>query len=215
MSAFFGLALLVAASVLAGCTTAQDPILQTFATAFSSDTAADRAQLNPEYRYLRVTIGGRVALLVLGYVDKDPRGPVEVWYSAEREALRLQNGRVVGAVGMTAEWRNVIVPELPAWSALAQTQAPVNWMRSRDVMPGYRYGLRDALALAPLPPPSKTQLRGIDPQHLAWFEERTESLPPARYAVRITSGRETVVYGEQCLSADVCFTWQRWPAGKE
>lgn len=214
VSAFSKLATLLAAGALAGCATGQDPILQTFSAAFSSDTAADRAQLNPEYRYLRVTIGGRVALLVLGYVDEDARGPVEVWYSAEREAFRLQNGRVIGAVGMTAEWRNVTVPELPPWSGLARTQAPVNWVRTRDVMPGYRYGLRDALVLAPLPPPSKTQLRGIDPQQLTWFEERTESLPPARYAVRVADGRETVVYGEQCLAPEVCFTWQRWPADK-
>jgi hypothetical protein len=24
-------------------------------------------------------------------------------------------------------------------------------------------------------------------------------------------GTETVVYGEQCLAADLCFTWQLWP----
>jgi len=32
-------------------------------------------------------------------------------------------------------------------------------------------------------------------------------LPPARYAVDIRGGGETVVYGEQCLAPNLCFTW--------
>ena len=68
----------------------------------------------------------------------------------------------------------------------------------------------------------------IDPKELTWFEERIQSepqtgatilsalsskdriLPPARYAVDFRDGYEFVVYGDQCLSEDFCFTWQRW-----
>lgn len=209
------------AVLLWGCAASTDPILQTLQVAFKRDAGADTAQLNPDFRYLRVTIGGRTVLLVLGYVDRDSGGPIEIWYSAEREVLKLQHGRLVGAVGMFTEWRNVRLPELPAWSALARERAPLRWERTRDVMPGYRYGVREALALGVVPAPEKSALRELDAQQLTWFEERVESstmgekaLPPARYAVRFASSGETTVYGEQCLAPEVCFTWQRWPAEK-
>ena len=207
--------------LLSGCAASTDPILQTVQVVFKRDAAADSAQLDPAFRYLRVTIGGRTALLVLGYVEKDPRGPIEVWYSAEREVLKLQHGRVVGAVGMLTEWRNVRLSDLPAWPVLARARTPVGWARTRDVMPGYRYGVREALLLGIVPAPEKSALRELDPKQLTWFEERVASstseettLPPARYAVQLAGGGETVVYGEQCLAPEVCFTWQRWPAGK-
>ena len=98
-------------------------------------------------------------------------------------------------------------------------------------MPGYRFGLKDALSLRVVPQPGKTALRVLDPQRLTWFEETVEldqyarfsavfgssvatdlALPPARYAVDFRDGRETVVYGEQCLARGLCFTWQRWAA---
>jgi hypothetical protein len=98
-------------------------------------------------------------------------------------------------------------------------------------MPGYRFGVKDALSLRVVSEPKRSELKGLDPQRLTWFEERVESgpvarfsavfggrstvdipLPPARYAVDLQGGLETVVYGEQCLARDLCFTWQRWPA---
>jgi hypothetical protein len=76
-----------------------------------------------------------------------------------------------------------------------------------------------------IPPPSRIVLQRVDPQTLTWFEETaasggfrlpgtaSDALPPARYAVDLSGGQETVVYAEQCLVADFCFTWQRWSAG--
>ncbi len=221
MSYLARILLIVAVAALSACAASTDPVLQTLQAAFQRDAGVDGTKLNPDYRYLRVTVGGRTALLVLGYLDRDARGPIEVWYSAEREVLKLQHGRVVGAIGMTTEWRNVGLPELPAWSALAREPAPMRWVRTRDAMPGYRYGLREALALAVVQAPGKSALRELDPKQLTWFEERVDSpplgdkgLPPARYAVRLAGDGEMVVYGEQCLAPEVCFTWQRWPAGK-
>jgi len=213
---------------LSSCSTAGDSMLQTLQQAVWRKDISASARLNPNYRYLRLTIAGRVVLLALGNEDTDLRGPVEVWYSAEREVVRLQNGRLAGAVGLTAEWRNVLLPELPSWSALARGDQVFHWTRVRDVMPGYRYGLRDALSLRVIPPPRGNELKGMDPQGLTWFEERVDAepvagpspggslasnnvLPPARYAVDIRDGKEAVVYAEQCLAPDLCFTWQRWP----
>ena len=221
-------AVLSLVSVLFGCSSAGNAILQTLPYAYGRNPGVDNARLNPRFSYLRLTVGGHIALLALGYVDSDSHGPIEVWYSAEREVLRLQNGRLVGAVGLTTEWRNVRFPALPSWSAVAHAGRAISWTRTRDVMPGYRFGVKDRLSLRVIAAPRDSALRGLDPERLTWFEERDLSeprgglsgifgdaddapLPPARYAVDFAGGKETVVYGEQCLAADLCFTWQRWP----
>ena len=204
-----------------GCASGGGAIFETAQSLIARDKGVDNAKLDPNFRYLRVTIGGRVVLLALGYLDPHPQGTIEVWYSAEREVVRLQNGRVVGAVGVTTEWRNVVLPDLPEWPKLAGAAEPFRWTRTRDVMPGYRYGQRDALSLRTIPTPDKSALQGLDSTHLTWFEERfaddgslKTALPAARYAVAIAGDQGVVVYGEQCLAPQTCFTWQRWPAGK-
>ena len=223
-------ALLSLVVTLSACSAGSNAILQTLPYAYGRNTSVDSAKLNPNFRYLRVTISGRVVLLALGNVDSHPQGPIEVWYSAEREVLRLQNGRLVGAVGLTTEWREVSVPELPSWSAAARADQALRWTRTRDVMPGYRFGVKDALSLRLVPEPKPGALQGLNPERLTWFEESVEStpvagpwavfgnrsdvdtlLPPARYAVDFQGGGEEVVYGEQCIAPKLCFTWQRWP----
>ena len=215
---------------LAACSTGSTAMLQTLQGALQRQRSTALPKLNPDFRYLRVTTDGRVALLALGNVDSHPLGPIEVWYSAQKEVLRLQNGRIVGLVGLNKEWRNVSLPALPAWSAVAQSKDPLRWERVRDVMPGYRYGVKDSISLRITTPPGSTAIAGRIAEPLTWFEERVEpartagiaipflgsldldlDLPPARYAVLIESGIETVVYGEQCLARDLCIAWQRWP----
>ena len=224
-------AILSLIAALSGCSSGGNAILQTLPYAYGRNPEVDGATLNPDFRYLRLTVRGRVALLALGYVDNHPQGPIEVWYSAEREVLRLQNGRLVGAVGVTTEWLNVAFSDLPSWSEAARANRPVLWTRTRDVMPGYRFGVTDKLSVYAVSAPARSALRGLDPQELTWFEERLQSepgggllavfdkgaeaealLPPARYAVDFRRGGETVVYGDQCIAADLCITWQRWPA---
>ena len=210
-------AALACAGLLAGCAESTSAFLQTFQRGWTGGPSADDVAIQPRYRYLRVTLEGRVALLILGFIDAHPLGPIEVWYSGEREALRLQHGRLIGASGLPTEWREVRLPDMPPWSSLARAGKPFPWVRVRDVMPGYRYGVRDALTLSVVPAPPSSALRGMDPQRLVWFEERAdpgaagiEPLPPARYALE----GETVVYGEQCITPIKCFSWQRWPAGE-
>ncbi|MEI6723732.1 MAG: hypothetical protein WCO67_23460, partial [Betaproteobacteria bacterium] len=214
----FLLSLVVA---LSGCASNMNTAYETLKFVVSKDPNASAVRLDPRLRYLRITIDGRSALFTLGYLDPHPQGTIEVWYSALREVLRMQNGRLVGAAGAATEWRNVALPGLPAWSALAAAEGPSRWVRVRDVMPGYRYGVRDPLVLRVTPPPSRSALQELDPAGLTWFEEGLDPdapggaeanfLPTARYAVQFANGMETVVYGEQCLARDFCFTWQRWP----
>lgn len=201
---------------LAGCQSGPDPTIEMLRAVFFAPQPSG-AGLDPRVSYLRVTGRQRVAFFALGYVDLHPQGAIEVWYSAERETLRLQNGRVVGMSGAATEWRQVRLPVLPSWSELRDRNSTFGWTRVRDVMPGYRFNLRDELQLQPIAVPARSALVGVDPASLYWFEETMASgagvadpLPPARYAVQTVQGEAVVVYGEQCLSVDFCLTWQPW-----
>lgn len=217
--------LAAAVFALAACSTSMNAVVQTMRNAVQGQPGAAGVPVDPNFRYLRVTIDGRVGYFVLGTEDAHPQGRVEVWFSGLKEVVRLQNGRVVGVAGLTTEWRNVVLPALPSWSAIARDGRSVQWVRVRDVMPGYRFGVRDELTLHPSPAPRKSALLRLDPQSLSWFEERLQSdtrallfaslapdkpLPTARYAVDLRDGKEVVVYGEQCLAPELCFTWQKW-----
>jgi hypothetical protein len=184
----------------------------------------DAAPLDPKFAYLRITRGRHVGLLWRGSMESSATAPIEVYYSGTGEVVRLQNGRVVGALGLTTEWRQVGVAA-PPWDVVAAAGKSAPYLRTRDVMPGYRTGVRDHLVLTVIPPPSRTALRVLDPAALTWFEEveheprfrlpgtPSDTLPATRYAVDLKSGKEpVVVYAEQCLAADLCFTWQRWSA---
>jgi hypothetical protein len=177
-------------------------------------------------------MAGRVGFVWLGNTERSAQGPVEVYYSSSGEVLRLHNGRITSAVGFPTEWRKVDWPELPSWSSILKAPQPVSLLRQRDVMPGYRTGVREALTVRAVPAPSTSSVRGMNAQKLTWFEERarpvtsasggslvtissSDALPPAKYAVAIDGEKETVVYSEQCLSKDFCFTWQRWSAAMQ
>lgn len=221
------LAWVVSASTLSGgCAQSQSAAFVTASHLASSGLSAkvDGAALNPAIRYLRVTVNHEPALLALGFVDTDAQGrPVEVWYSADREVLRLQDGRLAGVLGTAVEWRRVVLPaSLPPWAASAGGPA---FLRIRDEMPGYRVGLRERITRQAIPPQQGTQLRQLAPEALQWVEERASLVtedgqpagpaeaasPVARYAIAPGAGAPQVVYAEQCLSAEICLTWQPWP----
>lgn len=188
-------------------------------------TSVDDAVLPAEYEFLRVTIRDNTAILGLARVDPHPEGQIAHWSNALGEVLQIQEGRIVAAIGLPTEWRGVMLPKLPTWPDIAALNAPYRWTRVRDVMPGYRFNIRDELAVRAIAPPQKSGLRAVDPQTLTWFEEQFDrstvaqlgtalspgtSLPPARYAVRMST--QTVLYSEQCLAPDLCLVWQRWSA---
>lgn len=217
--------ILLLAVLLSACSSSANPIMQTMQNVFESNEGVTHLKLNPDFRYLRVVNDSRIAFLALGNKDADALGTIEVWYSAEREVMRLQNGRLVGAAGLTTEWRSVTLPALPSWSTISRFVQPFRWTRLRDVMPGYHFGTRDDLVLRRIAAPAKNELQALAPDKLSWFEERLdpdansrdsskapdEILPRARYAVDFSNGKESVVYAEQCLAPELCFSWQVWP----
>ena len=213
-------ACLLSLVALTGCQSGQGhPALDMLKIAFVGAPQPDGNHLDPRFSYLRVTAGKQVAFLALGYVDPHPQGDIEVYYSAKREVLRLQQGRLVGATGTFTEWRQVRMVDVPPWNDVLTQQRAMVWTRVRDVMPGYRFNIEDRLALQAIAPPGQSSMVGANPPNLRWFEERriaadgdasADGGRPARYALEVSSGSVNVVYGEQCLSADLCVTWQRW-----
>ena len=211
----FPLKYIFAALALAGLTACiHTPITLTVVEAFSKGANLKALSLNPNLRYLRVSTQGRTALMVLGYVDPTDSGPIETWYSREGEVLRLQNGRMVGTAGLTVDWRTVRYKGLPAWTEMAGGQV-AEFERDRDEMPGYRFNLADKVVLRQVPPPTHSALEGLQAGDLIWYEETVMApggpLPSARYGLRDKDGVRTVVFGEQCLSAQFCMSWQTWP----
>jgi len=153
---------------------------------------------------------------VLGYIDKRPEGAVEVWYSGNGEVVRLLDGRLVGTTGLSTDWREVRFSSLPAWTGDANGAAPKTYQRERDMMPGYRFGIRDEIVRTPIAAPQQTALAGTAAASLRWYEERSvshpasASLPPARFGVSQAGGAPRVVYSEQCISNNLCMSFEQW-----
>ena len=197
----------------AGC--GQTPLTRTLGDALGWTTDVDSLNLNPNYAYLRVSTPERALLMVLGYDDESPNGPVQTWYSQAGQVLQLRDGRLHATRGFPVDWTSVRYQDLPSWNG-ATRRPRTRFIRYRDEMPGYRIGVFDAVTLRTISPPADARLSGIDPSQLRWLEETTDTalkgMPSARYGLSERDGRLSVVYGEQCLSAQFCMAWQTWPA---
>lgn len=198
--------------LMTACSSSQSAAFTALRNVARPNAAVDSSPLNPKLTYLRVTVNNKALLMVLGYVDRSSsEWPEQVWYSESGEVLRLRAGRLAGLVGTPVEWRSVRWPAgLPAWGADRVSPAP--YKRLLDEMPGYRLGVEDTLRLQSIAPPSSTAWRGSASAGVRWYQEVSSSgSVSARYAVRQTASGAVPVYGEQCLAADFCLTWQSWP----
>jgi|GEM_PF-399809 len=202
-----------------GCSSGSSAMLDAARLVYQGRSAA-QPNFNPAYRYLRTQIGDRTIFMVLGYIDQRAEGPVEVWYSGSGEVVRLLNGQLVGTTGLSTDWRNVRLAGLPTWPSADTTSTTVgsgqSYTRLRDLMPGYRFGIRDEISRVSISPPRNTSLAGVDPTSLRWYEERsvsrpsTASLPAARFGISLSSEKPLVVYSEQCLTSDLCMSFEQW-----
>jgi len=204
--------------VLVSCSTTSQSTLGTILLAFGGDlNAAQFEPSNPSFQYLKVTVNGRPAFLVLGYVE--PRDETEVWYSAKGEVIKLQAGRLTGALGLEIEWRQVSFTGLPKWKELLQSrqQLASKYQRVRDLMPGYLSSLTDQLTLTQLHY-SQVQMRlGPLVSHLSgktdlrWYEETgATDLPAAIYAADASTSLAKVVFTYQCVSLQLCMALEPW-----
>ena len=93
---------------LFGCTGRQGAVYESLKVGLlSQQSAVDNAILNPQFRYLRAELAGRPALLVLGYIDENPHGNIESWYTANQELIQIQSGRLASTAGLDFDWTNV------------------------------------------------------------------------------------------------------------
>jgi hypothetical protein len=215
--------------LMAGCASRQSPETQSLLSLLQGDLNTQQLDvafknLNPAYRYMRVELDGAApALMVLGYVDRDAHGLVDVWYSALGEVIKTQNGRIVATVGLPVDWRAVTYASRPAaWSEAMVV--PASHQRQRDELPAYRYGIRERVTLSELPLAASSSLAFEVPSNLRsqvtpglrWFTEHIDAatgphLPNAWFAVATYHGQEAVVFSRQCLSERVCLRMQLWP----
>lgn len=200
---------------LSACASGSSAISQSLQLLWANGTdAVDQASLDPNKRYLRVTVGERSVLMVLGYLQTHPDGEIETWYSAKGEVIQIQQGRIIKTAGLSTDWREVRFPEgLPSWSA--SLQAAQQYRRSYDEMPTYRLNINETLTLKSVIPSSDRHLLGLRPDQLLWFEEHSHHLPPNRYALQRTDHALNVIYAEHCLSLQLCLSWQRWPVAPQ
>lgn len=192
--------LLIGLVVLTACTASQNAMYESLKLSFTNpNTVIEAVPLNPNYRYLRADVNNNPALLVLGYLDPDPLGLIEVWYSASNETIKIQNGRLLGSHGLDKNWIEVKFINAPpladafdhqkaAEAQLALSRKykalpnPLSFTRIRTVMPGYRAQIEETVfmrALLEAPDDAPKYLRqGPYANNLRWLEERI--VPKAR-----------------------------------
>jgi hypothetical protein len=205
-----------------GCASGAGAVYDAMRASLSTGTDLNSTPApRPDMQYLQVMRGGQASRLALGYLEPEVQssdGPVQVWFSANGNLLKLQNGRVVGSAGLGTNWQAVRWSSLPAWDSVPAQG--ITFERERDVMPGYRYGVRDLLELRPIDalpsglnlPQSPWRIDGV-----RWFVE-TElngQLPPSYFAVDPSRADQPVVFSRQCLSVDLCLSMYPLPSGSD
>jgi len=182
-----------------------NPVVDTFATLVPKGSSGSTYQSGLEY--LQVSLHGRSSVMALGYRQTKGLDVHEHWYSGQREMLHLVNGRVVEVQGMTHELRKQS-DKVPSWNDLAVSKRPLVWSRSKDLMPGYRYGQVEYV-ISQWVKPTAQEAALVD-QPAQWFIEQVKS--------KTADGREwlynetyavvnnQVIYSEQCVAPELCLT---------
>jgi len=202
---FFRTTVCVCVSLALAACQGFNPVVDTFANLMPKG-AADSAY-QPGLEYLQVSLDGRSSAMALGYRQTKGLDVHEHWYSGQREMLHLVNGRVVEVQGMTHELRKQS-DKVPNWHDLAESKRPLVWSRSKDLMPGYRYGQVEYIISQWIEPTA--QEVALVNQPAQWFIEQVKS--------KTADGREwlykeiyavvnnQVIYSEQCVAPELCVT---------
>lgn len=211
------------AAMAGGCATSSavtDVIASSTSQLWGASAEHAPPQLSGAFRYLRVDVKGRApAYLTLGAIEKTDQGEVQVWFSSQREVIKLQHGRIVGTAGLETDWSNVRYANGTPEPGHVSSGATA-FTRTRDVMPGYHYGVAEQLRTEPwlgAPGFAPIALRmQKEPSSFQWFREfvvgaGTEALPNAWFGMVERSGKLEVAYSHQCLSAALCLHIQPWP----
>jgi hypothetical protein len=218
---------------LLGCVgNKQNLIYETFKRGIENpNNTIDQIELDPRYRYLKVDVNNIPALLVLGYEENTSRGVITTWYSAFKEVVEIQNGRLINTQGLELNWTDVSLSNAPDLANAAMTKTVITsnknsalrYQRIRTVMPSYRANIEETVEIQPLenaPDDAPRFLKSsntIEP--LRWVQEtvvmqtnvRTPYLDPLRAIYAINPKTAQVIYGRQCLAVQFCISWLQWP----
>ena len=209
--------------LLTGCltTTGQLAVFEdAWKMAFASNKV-DTSKFPKQFEYLLLYIRGKPAVMTLGKrtLTKTPQGEIvdEFWFTPDGEMLHTRDGRIHAMLGLPSEWRNNQSTP-PRWQdTLARTEA-TSWLRVRDEMPNYRYGISDKIttkALASPPKLDKIALELVPTQNpqIKWVQDSVETTNNQGQRWEFTQvfaiDQNQVVYSEQCISPVFCFQIQR------
>lgn len=188
---------------LAGCQ-GFNPVTDTAGYFLSNKTA--KSSISAGFEYLEVEWQGRKAAMALGYRETQGSHVSEHWYSGQGEMLKLLNGRIVQAIGMTHEVRN-IETNTPVWSDILTRRSPVVWSQTKEVMPRYRYGLKEFVLSKEMTPSASEKGRASDAT--TWVIEEVKTKDEKGkvwvYQQKFALNGNSVIYSEQCLVPEMCF----------
>jgi len=195
--------------LLSGCASSLSGVIDTVADVVYPDRKVSEKLLDPGFQYLRIQVNGRLAFLARGAIDDLKSKPLEVFFSADRETLKLLDGRIVE---YSSSGRHIAIQsETPPASWTVESRSFALFRESRPEYMVSRHMLSRRLIVGT---PKPLNLIGIAPESLTWFEETTEgsAFGNARsiYAIRRGKNGSEVVYSEQCIAPDLCFTVQLW-----
>jgi hypothetical protein len=127
------------------------------------------------YYQLEATSPQGSAVLILGNVD----GHREAWYGTPHVVVFLEHGRVVQTVGLSQNLDGLkLPPNDPFVRGLQTLTGPIEYSRSEDWSPGYRYGVHVDARLIPAGTEQITLLGTI---HQVLRVDEELSAPAAHY----------------------------------
>jgi len=157
-------------------------------------------------------------MVVLGYVDEHPQGPVQVWYAPNGPVIKTQNGRVVGLFGLPEAFEQKTWSQpLEQWPSMGQVLSGV---RTWDAPAQYRYGTKEAITLVAVTPSEvprfiknhlERRLSSPDTSSWVWVRQHGTITGNAWFALASVQGQQRVAYSYQCLGDDFCLHLAPWP----
>lgn len=175
----------------------------TLGVVFSSAINSNKTMYVPGFEYIEVELNGNTTALALGYRKVEGADIEEHWYSGVGEMLTLRNGRLVEVLGMIGEVRQTS-REIPKWDQLEANHSPLTWMRTRNLHPGYRYGVKEYVTSE-----AKVNKKVNRQTNQTWVLETVQSERADgrewRYEEKFQLENGRVVFSEQCLTPSICF----------
>jgi hypothetical protein len=161
-----------------GCTTLSSTSVETAKLVvnsyFPKAPTLEQVTANP-YAQLEIQTAQGQAVLVLGNVD----GTREAWYGNPHVVVFLDHGRVVQTVGLDHGLDGLHASANdPFIRGLQTLTAPMDYVRTEDWSPGYRYGV---IVDARLVPAGRTEITILGTPHTVLRVDEQLSAPAAGY----------------------------------